>query len=1132
MKKIIYNRIFVVILMLLFLCNGYAQDQRTKETKIADIVMLLPAKDTETLNKLMSDLYRLDNVIPYLAKSLAENGKGDDSRIRYALSGLAFYTSKQDDPVKRKEIASGFCEAIKQAGSNDKKDFLLIQLQYVAGDESVPTVQPLLLDQALCDPAARVLTRINTPASNDALLSALGKAGDEQKIYLVESLGYTAFEPALDAITNLAGNNNLQLQKTVLHTLAEIASASSLEILSGAARQAGFTFEQTDALGSYIIYLSNLNQKGEKTIVSKAAEELIEKSGSIVAQSAGLSIWVDSKGEKAIPEIISVLNSDHKELRNAALEKSLQITSPSMTKALVKASQKSKSPEIKAEIIHNLGERGDQSALQYVMDALYDNNTQVVKEAVLATGKIGKEQSAPFMIQVVGKSDKEVLGALKQSLSMLDGETIEPLIARTIPGASPKTQIALIQLLSQKKAKKYASVVFAQTASPNPDVRLEAEKALKNMVGRYDMDRISKLLDNATNPEEIQALKKAFYASVSDVGDQEMQAQYTIEKMNAPGANPANYVDILAMIGGNEGLSIVTQAFESPDPASRSAAFDVLMNWSDFSAAPTLYKIAAFDPSGEYFNRALLGYVAKINASDQADEQKLLLLRKALEIAQNDEQKTKIITGIGKTNTLVGMIIAGGYLKNGSEPVQQAAVQAVLNIFLTNNYYGKIVTEQVNIAIACNKDPEAEYQKAAVLKKMAALPQDPGFVSLFNGKNMDGWHGMVGNPIIKGKMSAAELSKKQVKADEIMNQNWKAENGLLVYTGSEFNIICSEKKYADFEMFVDWRIGPKGNGGVHLRGTPMLKIWDTSLKSVGAQVGSGGLFYNRRNNNKPLVPADNPVTEWNTFHVRMTGDKATVYLNGQLVVDNLYLENFWDRSLDMFPSEVIGLQSDGDRIEFRDLYIREIPKAKPYEVSEQEKKEGFKPLFNGVDMSGWTGNLQDYVVRDGSIVCDPSFGGKGNLYTEKEYSDFVLRFDFLLTPAANNGIGIRTPMGVDAAYHGMEIQVLDNTADVYKNLKIYQYHGSVYGVIPAKKDFLKPLGEWNTEEIIAQGNHIKVTLNGEVILDGDIAEASKNFTETLDGREHPGLSNKSGHIGFLGHGSYVSFKNLRIREIK
>ena len=168
-----------------------------------------------------------------------------------------------------------------------------------------------------------------------------------------------------------------------------------------------------------------------------------------------------------------------------------------------------------------------------------------------------------------------------------------------------------------------------------------------------------------------------------------------------------------------------------------------------------------------------------------------------------------------------------------------------------------------------------------------------------------------------------------------------------------------------------------------------------------------------------------------------------------------------------------------------------------------------------------------YSREDGKIVCKPG----GNLYTEKQYSDFVLRFDFKLHSGTNNGLGIRTKVGVNAAYDGMELQILDNTADKYKDkLKKYQYHGSIYGVVPAKRGFLKPVGQWNSEEVIAKGNQITVILNGETIVDADIKEASKDGT--MDGRDHPGLFNKTGHIGFLGHGSVVEFRNIRIKQLE
>ena len=194
-------------------------------------------------------------------------------------------------------------------------------------------------------------------------------------------------------------------------------------------------------------------------------------------------------------------------------------------------------------------------------------------------------------------------------------------------------------------------------------------------------------------------------------------------------------------------------------------------------------------------------------------------------------------------------------------------------------------------------------------------------------------------------------------------------------------------------------------------------------------------------------------------------------------------------------------------------------------AGEAKGEQGFTRLFNGKDLEGWQGAVQGYQVTDGVMVCKPG----GNLYTAKEYDDFIFRFEFKLPPMGNNGVGIRTPLKGNAAFGGMEIQILaDNYKDKYPQLKPYQYHGSVYGVVPAKPGHQKPIGEWNCEEIYCKGSHIKVTLNGVVILDADLDKVDK----PIDGREHPGLHNKKGHIGFLGHGSPVEFRNIRIKELK
>lgn len=197
-----------------------------------------------------------------------------------------------------------------------------------------------------------------------------------------------------------------------------------------------------------------------------------------------------------------------------------------------------------------------------------------------------------------------------------------------------------------------------------------------------------------------------------------------------------------------------------------------------------------------------------------------------------------------------------------------------------------------------------------------------------------------------------------------------------------------------------------------------------------------------------------------------------------------------------------------------------------YADTSEDPDRGFTALFNGRDLSGWEGDTKGYIVEDGVIACKPG----GNLNTVEEYGDFIFRFEFKLTPGSNNGLGIRMEPGAHAAYEAMELQILDDTSERYKDIEAYQFHGSIYGVVPAKRGHLKPVGEWNTEEVFAKGNHIRVTLNGVVIVDADIKEASKNGT--IDGKDHPGLLRPSGRIGFLGHGEVLYFRNIRVKRIE
>jgi hypothetical protein len=304
-------------------------------------------------------------------------------------------------------------------------------------------------------------------------------------------------------------------------------------------------------------------------------------------------------------------------------------------------------------------------------------------------------------------------------------------------------------------------------------------------------------------------------------------------------------------------------------------------------------------------------------------EFQLITLRNQLEKAQTTSEKKKIIKQISKTGTFLGITTAAEYLN--VDGLKKEAATAVAEIALNHKEYnGANIRNWLTQAM----DILGGSKKKAILNYLSNEPsEERGFVSLFNGKDLTGWKGLVENPIKRAQMTPEELSKAQVTADEMMRRDWKVENGLLTYAGNGFDNLCTIKQYADFEMYIDWKLDPKGNepdAGIYLRGTPQVQIWDTARVNVGAQVGSGGLYNNQKYESKPSQVADNTLGEWNSFYIKMVGDRVTVKLNGVTVVNNVILENYWDRSLPIFPKEQLELQAHGSRTYFRDIYVKEL----------------------------------------------------------------------------------------------------------------------------------------------------------------------------------------------------------------
>jgi hypothetical protein len=410
-----------------------------------------------------------------------------------------------------------------------------------------------------------------------------------------------------------------------------------------------------------------------------------------------------------------------------------------------------------------------------------------------------------------------------------------------------------------------------------------------------------------------------------------------------------------------------------------------------------------------------------------------------------------------------------------------------------------------------------------------------GFVPLFNGENLDGWWGAkTEDPDKWMSLSTDEFQKKWEASQIDIHKHWSVENGELVNDGKGL-FLTTDKNYGDFELLLEYKTVAGADSGIYLRGVPQIQIWDSTKEGgkwkLGADKGSGGLWNNGPKGapgRDPLVKADKPFGEWNKFHITMKGNLVTVILNEKLVVDEAPLINYWDRKTPIDKRKPlrdkgpIQLQTHGGEIRWRNIYVKELASS----CCDPGDEVGYVSIFNGKDFDGWKGPISNYEVKDGSIACLKGKGG--TIYTERKFKDFSVKLEFKLPAGGNNGLAIRYPGKGNAAYHGMcELQVLDNTHPRYAKLDPRQFHGSAYGIVAAKKGFLRQVGEWNEQEVIVRGSTITVFLNDEIILDADVSKV-KTF---MADKQHPGLSLKEGHFGFAGHNDPVAFRNIRIKEL-
>jgi len=1126
-------RFFLPALLALLLFSNplAAQDNRTLETKVADLLVQVPAGDQQKLNTQMQSMLNLEEAgLQMILDQVIPPGTGDDTKARMAIESLSRYLSQPGMDKEQNLWEAMILSEIAEREDSFVNSFFISQLNYFGSEASIVQLSPFLCNPELQDPVIRAIRDINPEKAAGLYAEQLQSCQGRNQIALVNAIKNSGNSSHAEAVAVLAGTASPELQRSVLSCLAKLGNPGSYGLLSDAAKKAAYMHEPTGATASLLIFAQSLAEQDHHDLSQKICKIVMKKCNSAEQVSFKSTALLTSAGnkniEQSVPLLVAAMKDANKAYRMTAIRYAASVNTP--ISPWIMTLQTTKNNEVKAEILALFGMLQNHETVSIVSDYVADADAGVRQQAIRTLALIQKSEAVPAILKYTLNYPGEPDSKTAQACLL---QTVElnqlPLLSLALDEASEGSKVVLIEVIAARGDPGSFDILYAQTGQAGA-IRSAAMANLYQVAVQGDLGDLIRLFDQLEDPDELSHIETALVAAINRGSHREVTTQalllhaartYSVEK----------YIGVLAKVGGKEALEAVAEAYNTGNEEIRKKAFTGLSKSDDIYAAEPLFEICTQTSDTREKQATFRSYLRIVGGSALPDDQKLLLIRKIEAQASTSRDTGMLLRAMGGIKTFLSFVRISTYLEQ--DELKTQAANALVRVILPSNgmdngLSGKLVKEKLILARDIISGPDSEYLKIDIQNYLDKMPDEQGFVSMFNGTDLSGWQGLAADPVKKARLSENELQKRQNEADKKLEENWSVRDGYIVFNGDGSNL-CSIKEYGSVEMIVDWRITKKGDSGIYLRGSPQVQIWDTSRVESGAQVGSGGLYNNQVNESKPLVVADNPIGDWNTFRITMIDEGVTVYLNGQLVVDDVVMENYWDRGIPIYPAGSIELQAHGTDLAFRDIYVKELD-SDANSLTKEEKTDGFVSLFNGKDLSNWAGNEHSYSVEDGTIVIRPAKSG-GNLYTAKEYADFIFRFEFKLTPGANNGLGIRTPMEGDAAYVGYELQILDNTAEVYAKLEPYQYHGSVYGIIPAKRGNLKPVGEWNSEEVYIKGDKIRITLNGTVIVDGDLKEASKNGTP--DHREHPGLQRSSGHIGFLGHGSLLWFRNIRIKEL-
>jgi len=945
MKNRIISIISVALLLFSTAHSVQSQINRTLETKVVDALAQMPTNDQAHSERIMKEVMEMgeEGILEFTSR-LVPSGKGNDAQVRYLLHSLASYSGGQGSTIKESNLVENtFIKAIEAQPDQEVQTFLIRRLAFCGSNSSVSFLSYFLNNDDMFKPALASLSYIGSAEAAAAILQALNSTDDalKQKPF-IKALGALRYGPAVEKLTEISADKNRLTAGYALMALAEIASSKSYKTLLNAAKASGFLIDDKKSVLAYIRYGERLLENGNTELSTKVGLTLLKKcvtAEQLHFRTAGIVLVTATEG-KAFNHILikEVANPDHK-YREVVLNTAASVITEKEFDSWIKAFDKA-SKSAKPQIIRMLSKNSNSQILDNcIVPSLKSTDEATKIEAIKGLVYQEKSKALNLLLETLQQATTvNEKSAIEQSLLRVCAKEDNPTLSASLSSLDDASKVVVVNVLAQREAKSQFTEILSLLDKGDAQLDASVYAALVNIASKDDLALLLNLLNKAEGDDNIANIQRAMIKVLDPpTGDQ----SNIILKGFDSGVKKERLLPVLVALESAEALSIVENVAEVGSDDEKAIALETLGKWRNNDAIPYLYKVASTSKDESLRASAFKNYLIQVNASSHPDDQKLLLIKKVLPHQKTFNDKKLVLNASSRVQTFLSLVFVSQFLED-PELVNMASGTAISIALPTptfNGLSGDVVRDIVSRSMNNLTGEDSQYLKIDVKEFLDNMPKGKGYISIFNGKDLNGWQGLVENPIKRAKMSAASLEKKQATANAEMANDWTVKDSRLKFVGEGFKNICTIKKYGDFEMLVEWKIGKGGDSGVYLRGTPQVQIWDKALLEVGAEVGSGGLYNNTSHMDKPLLVADNPVNEWNTFRIIMIGDKVTVYLNGQLVVDETTLENYWNRDLSIFAKEAIELQAHGEDVEFRNVYVKELNEG-GQELSKEEMADG------------------------------------------------------------------------------------------------------------------------------------------------------------------------------------------------